>query len=341
MTRSPSSFSMLLSRHTRRREFITLVGGAAAWPLVATAQHDVVPVVGVLGSGSPSGVWMEVFAAFQQGLTDGGYIEGRNVTIEARWAEDHYDRLPTLAAELIGHRPAVIAAFATPAAKAAKAATATIPIVFVTIADPVQIGLVASLNHPGGNMTGVGQLGVEIEPKLLELLQEAVPSAAVMGQLVNPTNPNAATQSRTVQEAAQRLGVQLHALNASNASEFNPAFAKLSDLHVGALMVSQDVLFVSAAEQLATLSARYRIPAVMALREFAAAGGLMSYSPNQRNSYRQAGLYVGRILKGEKSSDLPVMQVTKFDFVINLKTAKAFGLNIPLPLLGRADEVIE
>jgi putative ABC transport system substrate-binding protein len=325
----------------RRREFIAALGGAAAWPLAATAQHDVVPVVGVLGSGSPGGLWMEMFAAFQQGLTDGGYIEGRNVTIEARWAEDHYDRLPALAAELIGHRPAVIAAFATPAAKAAKAATATIPIVFVTIADPVQIGLVASLNHPGGNMTGVGQLGVEIEPKLLELLQEAVPSAAVMGQLVNPTNPNAVTQSRTVQEAAQRLGVQLHALNASNASELNPAFAKLSDLHVGALMVSQDVLFVSEAEQLATLSARYRIPAIMALREFAAAGGLMSYSPNQRNSYRQAGLYVGRIFKGEKSSDLPVMQATKFDLVINLKTAKAFGLNIPLPLLGRADEVIE
>jgi len=324
----------------RRREFIAGLGGAAAWPLAATAQHDVVPVVGVLGSGSPGGLWMEMFAAFQQGLTDGGYIEGRNVTIETRWAEDQYNRLPTLAAELIGHRPAVIAAFATPAAKAAKAATPTIPIVFVTIADPVQIGLVASLNHPGGNMTGVGQLGVEIEPKLLELLQEAVPSADV-GQLVNPTNPNAATQSRTVQEAAQRLGVQLHALNASNASEFNPAFAKLSDLHVGALMVSQDVLFLSAAEQLATLSTHYRIPAIMALREFAAAGGLMSYSPNQRNSYRQAGLYVGRILKGEKSSDLPVMQATKFDLVINLKTAKAFGLNIPLPLLGRADEVIE
>ena len=326
----------------RRRDFIVLLGGnAAAVPLSAWAQQGAASVIGVLGSASPSGRWAEFFAAFRQGLGETGYSEGRDVTIEARWAEDHYDRLPALLAELIGRRPAVIAAFATPAAKVAKAAVTTIPIVFTTIADPVQIGLVASLNQPGGNVTGVTLLGVEVEPKLLELLYEAVPSAAVMGHLVNPTNPNAATQSRTVKEAAQRLGVELHVLNASNASDFDPAFAKLHELKVAALMVSQDVLFVAEAEQLAQLSARYRIPAITALREFVAAGGLMSYGADQRDEYRQAGVYAGRILKGEASSDLPVMQATKFTLVINLKTAKAFGLNIPLPLLGRADEIIE
>ena len=253
----------------RRREFITRIGSTvAAWPSAARAQQGAMPVVGVLGSGSPGGYWTGLFDAFRQGLSDTGFSEGRNVTIEARWAEEHYDRLPALATELIGHRPAVIAAVATPAAKAAKAAIATIPIVFVTIADPVQIGLVASLNYPGGNITGV--LGVEIGPKLLELLHEAVPSAAVLAFLVNPTNPNAATQSRTVQEAAQRLGVKLHVLNASNASDFAPAFSKLRDLHVAALMVGTDVLFVAEAEQLAALSTRYRIPAI---------GGYANLSP--------------------------------------------------------------
>jgi putative tryptophan/tyrosine transport system substrate-binding protein len=235
----------------------------------------------------------------------------------------------------------MIAAFATPAAKAAKAATTTIPIVFGTIADPVQIGLVASLNRPGGNMTGVSLLGVMVGPKLLEQLHEAVPSAAVVALLVNPTNPNAATQSRTVKEAAQRLGVQLHIINASNASDFDPTFAKMRELQVAGLMIGQDILFGNEAEQLAKLSVRYRIPAIDAQREFAAAGGLMSYGANIRDAYRQVGIYAGRILKGEKPSDLPVIQAVKFDLVINLKTAKALGLNIPLPLLGRADEVIE
>jgi putative tryptophan/tyrosine transport system substrate-binding protein len=326
----------------RRRDFIVLLGGSvAAQPLSARAQQSAAPVIGVLGSGSPSGRWGEFFAAFRQGLGETGYSEGRNVTIEARWAEDHYDRLPALAAELIGRRPAIIAAFSTPAAMAAKAAATTIPVVFTTIADPVQIGLVASLNQPGGNMTGVTLLGVEVEPKILDLLHEAVPAAAVMGYLVNPTNPNAETQSRTVQEAARRLGVQLHVLNATNASDFDPTFTRLHDLQVTALVVGQDVLFVTEAEQLVQLSARYRIPAITALREFAGAGGLMSYSADQRDAYRQAGIYAGRILKGEKPSDLPVMQAAKFALVINLKTAKALGLNIPLPLLGRADEVIE
>jgi len=326
----------------RRRAFITLLGGAgAAWPLGVMAQQSAAPIVAVLGAGSPSGFWAEMFTAFRQGLGTAGYSEGRNVTIEARWAEDQNDRLPALATELIGYRPAVLAAFATAAAKAAKSATTIVPIVFGTIADPVQIGLVSSLNHPGGNVTGVTQLGVEVGPKLLELLHEAVPSAAVMALLVNPTNPNTATESRTVQEAAQRLGVQVHVLNASTPADFDPLFAKLRDLQVAALVISQDVLFGRAAEQLGKLAVHYGIPGIYPQREFAAGGGLMSYGSDPRDAYRQMGIYAGRILKGERPSDLPVMQAAKFDLVINLKTAKAFGLNLPLPLLGRADEVIE
>jgi putative ABC transport system substrate-binding protein len=282
-----------------------------------------------------------MFTAFRQGLGTAGYSEGRNVTIETRWAEDHNDRLPALATELIGYRPAVLAAFATAAAEAAKSATTAVPVVFGTIADPVQIGLVSSLNHPGGNVTGVTQLGVEVGPKLLELLHEAVPSAAVVGLLVNPANPNATTESRTAQEAAQRLGVQVHVLNASRPVDFEPIFAKLQDLQVAALAISQDVLFGRAAEHLGKLTVQYKIPGVYPQREFAAGGGLMSYGADPRDAYRQIGIYAGRILKGERPSDLPVMQAAKFDLVINLKTAKAFGLNLPLPLLGRADEIIE
>ena len=327
----------------RRREFISVLGSAAAvWPLATYAQQGTAAsLVGILGSGSPRGYWAELFAAFRQGLGEAGYNEGRNVTIEARWAEDRYDRLPALATDLVGQRPAVIGAFATPAAKAAKAATATIPIVFVTIADPVQIGLVASLNRPGGNMTGMSQLSVEVGPKLLELLREAVPSARTMALLLNPTNPNAVTQSKTVQVAAQRLGLQLDVLNASSPGDFDLAFAKLHELQLAALMIGQDGLFGVEQEQLAKLSGDYRIPAISAQREFAAAGGLMSYGANQRDLYRQVGIYAGRILRGERPSDLPVMQAVKLDLVINLKTAKALGLNVPLPLLGRADEVIE
>jgi putative tryptophan/tyrosine transport system substrate-binding protein len=330
----------------RRRAFIAFLGGTAAacsgaWPLAARAQQSAAPVVGVLGAGSPSGFWAEMFAAFRQGLNDAGYSEDRNVTIEARWAEDQYDRLPALATVLVGQQPAVIGAFATPAAKAAKAATATIPIVFVTIADPVQIGLVASLSRPGGNMTGVSLLSVEVGPKLLELLHEAVPSARVMALVLNPTNPNASTQSNAVQAAAQRLGLQVHILDASNPGDFDLTFAKLHELQVAALMFGQDVLFVAKQEQLAKLSVRYKIPAIMAQREFVAAGGLMSYGTNEHDAYHQAGIYAARILKGERPSDLPVMRATKFDLAINLKTAKAFGVNVPLPLLGRADEVIE
>jgi putative ABC transport system substrate-binding protein len=326
----------------RRRDFIALLGGgAAAWPLSAMAQQGAAPLVGVLGSGSPGGFWGELFMAFRQGLSEVGYSENHNVTIVARWAEDHYDRLPALAADLIGHRPAVIAAFATAAANAAKAATTAIPIVFGTIADPVQIGLVTSLNRPGGNITGVSLLGVEVGPKLLELLHEALPSATILALLVNPTNPNATNQSKMLQAAAARLGVQLHMLNAANPSDFDPTFAKMRELQVAGLMIVQDILFGTEAEQLAKLSVRYRIPAIYAQREFAAAGGLMAYGADQRDQFRQVGIYTGRILKGEAPSDLPVMQATKFDLAINLNTAKGLGLNLPLPLLGRADQVIE
>ena len=326
----------------RRRDLIALLGGAAvAWPVGALGQQNAAPVVAVLGAGSPRGYWGEMFTAFGEGLGAAGYSEGRNVTIETRWAEDQNDRLPALATELIGSRPAVLAAFATAAAKAAKSATTTVPVVFGTIADPVQIGLVSSLNHPGGNVTGVTQLGVEVGPKLLELLHEAVPSAAIMALLVNPANPNTATESRTVQEAAQRLGVQLHVLNARRPADFDPLFAKLQDLQVTALVISQDVLFGSATEQLGKLAVHYKIPGIYPQREFAAAGGLMSYGADPRDAYRQVGIYAGRILKGERPSDLPVIQAAKFNLLINLKTAKAFGLNLPLPLLGRADEIIE
>jgi putative ABC transport system substrate-binding protein len=330
----------------RRRAFIVGLGSvAAAWPPATYAQQGAAPsppsLVGILGAGSPRGYWAELFTAFRQGLGETGYTEGRNVTIEARWADEQYDRLPALATDLVGQRPAVIGAFATPAAMAAKAATATIPIVFCTIADPVQIGLVASLTRPGGNITGVSLISVEVGPKLLELMHEAVPSAKAVALLLNPTNPNAITQSKTVQAAAQRLGLQLHVLDASRPGDFDSVFAKLHELQVGALMIGQDVLFGAEQEQLAKLSGDYRIPTISAQREFAAAGGLMSYGANQRDEYRQAGTYAGRILKGDRPSDLPVIRAVKVDLVINLKAAKALGLNISLPLLGRADEVIE
>jgi putative ABC transport system substrate-binding protein len=325
----------------KRRAFITLIGGAAAaWPLAARAQRSALPVIGLLGSATAS-EWTLNVGAFHQGLRDAGYVEDRNVAIEARWANSQYDRLPAMAAELVQRQVTVIAAFSTPSAHAAKAATSTIPIVFTTNRDPVQIGLVASLNRPGGNMTGATNLAVEAGPKLLELLHQAVPTAKIMAVLVNPTNSNTETLSRSLQAAAGTLGLQLHVLNASTERDFDTVFATLRQMKADGLMVVSDVFFTTQSRQLATLTIRHAVPAIFQDREFAAAGGLMSYTGSITDSYRQAGVYTGRILKGEKPADLPVVLATKFELIINLKTARALGLSVPLPLLGLADEVIE
>ena len=327
-----------MSDRIRRRDFIILAGGGATvWPLAAQAQVAM-PVIGFLAAGSSKGD-EQIAAALFKGLAETGYEDGKNVRIEYRWADNQYERLPSMAADLVRQKVAVIAATTTPAAKAAKEATTTIPIVFTTISDPVQIGFVASLNRPGGNVTGVTLLSVEVGPKLLELLRGAAPSATVMGLLVNPTNPNAESQAKNTQAAALRLGLQLQVLNASAESEFDAAFVKLRELRVGGLIIGQDVLFNTKSAQLAALTVRHAIPAIALVREFAIAGGLISYGASRLDSWRQAGIYVGRILKGEKPSELPVMQPTKFELMVNLKTAKALGLN--LPYVGLADEVIE
>jgi ABC-type uncharacterized transport system substrate-binding protein len=324
----------------KRRELITFLGGAAAaWPLAAHAQQPALPVIGLLGSATAS-EWTPYVGAFHQGLGDAGYVENRNVAIEARWANGQYDRLPAMAAELVQLRVTVIVAFSTPAAHAAKAATTTIPVVFTTNRDPVQIGLVASLNRPGGNMTGSTDLDVEVGPKVLELLHEAVPTARIMALLVNPTNYTE-TQSRSLQVAARTFGLQLHVLNASTERDFDTVFATLRQMSADGLIVVSDVFFNTQSRKLATLTIRHAVPAISQDRAFAAAGGLMSYSGSITDSYRQAGIYTGRILKGEKPGDLPVVQATKVELIINLKTAKALGLNIPNTLIGRADEVIE
>jgi putative ABC transport system substrate-binding protein len=325
----------------KRREFIALLGGVATWPLTADAQSSGMPVIGVLNATTAGGVWVPLEAAFRQGLSDTGYAVGRNVRIEGRWAEGQYDRLPALAAELTQHGVAAIVAFTTPAAQAAKAATATIPIVFTTISNPVQIGLVASLNRPGGNLTGVTGLAVEVGPKSLELLHSAVPSAKSMALLINPRNPNADAQSKNLQTAAQRLGLQLHFLNAITPSDFDAAFAKVHELKANALMIAQDVVFNTQTAKLAELALRYAIPAIYPTRDFAEAGGLMSYGTDLRDAYRQAGAYAGRILKGERPADLPVIQASKFELIINLKTAKTIGLTLSPDMLSIADEVIE
>jgi putative tryptophan/tyrosine transport system substrate-binding protein len=324
-----------------RREFIALIGGATAWPLAARAQSSSVPMIGILNPTTAGGVWLPLEAAFRQGLSDTGYTEGRNIKIEGRWADSQYDRLPALASELTQHGVAAIAAFTTPAAQAAKAATATIPIVFTTISDPVQIGLVASLNRPGGNLTGVSVLAVEVGPKLLQLLHAAVPSAKSMGLLINPRNPNADAQSKNLQTAAQRLALQLHVLNASTQDDIDPVFARVHEIKANALMIAQDALFNTQTGKLADLSVRYAMPAIYPNRDFAEAGGLMSYGTDLRDAYRQAGIYAGRILKGEKPADLPVIQASKFELVINLKTARTIGLTLSPDMVSIADEVIE
>jgi putative ABC transport system substrate-binding protein len=325
----------------RRREFITLLGGAATvWPLAARAQQSAMPVIGFLNSASPA-PYARMATAFRQGLSEAGYIEGRNAAIEYRWANGQYDLMPALAADLVRRQVTVIATGGIPAVLAAKAATTTIPIVFSTAANPVDVGLVASLNRPGGNLTGVTNVAVELGPKQLELMHEMVPKATVIALLVNPTNPNAETQSRDLQAAARTLGLELHVLHASTERELDTVFAHLADLQTGGLVIGTDPFFTSRSEQLAALTLRYAVPTIYQFRQFAAAGGLMSYGGGFTEGYRLVGVYTGRILKGEKPADLPVQQSTKVELIINLKTAKALGLTVPLPLLGRADEVIE
>jgi len=324
------------------RDFIRLLGGAAAaWPLAVRAQRPGVPVVGFLVSNSAASV-ADSLPSIRQGLADQGYREGRNVAIEYRYADLAFDRLPAMAADLVQRRVAVIVATTTVAALAAKAATATIPIVFETAADPVQVGLVSSLSRPSGNLTGVTQLTVGLVPKALELLHELVPAARIMAVLVNPADAALAeTETKDTLAAARTLGLDLHVLKASTEQEFDAAFADAAQLRAGGLVIATSALFTSHSSQLAALAARHAVPAVYKGREFAAAGGLMSYGSDITDSYRIAGVYTGRILRGDKPADLPVQQATKVELIVNLKTAKALGINVPNTLVGRADEVIE
>jgi putative ABC transport system substrate-binding protein len=327
----------------RRRDFITLIGCAVAtWPLTARAQQSPMPVIGYVGAQSPE-QWAGRVRAFRQGLSEAGFVEGQNVMIEFRWAGDRYDRYPALIADLVARKVAVITTpGSTPAIVAAKAATTTIPIVFLTAADPVQAGFVVSLNRPGGNLTGVTALSLELSSKQLELLHEFAPTARSMALLVNPTNAVLAeTQSKDLAATAQKLGLGLHILRASAEREFEDVFAAIAKLGIGGLVIGGETLFTSGSKELAALALRNRVPAIYQFREFAAAGGLMSYGASLSDTHRLAGVYTGRILKGEKPADLPVEQATKFELVLNLKTAKSFGLDPPTSLVNRADEVIE
>jgi putative ABC transport system substrate-binding protein len=327
----------------RRREFIALIGGVAvASPLSARAQQPAMPVIGFLGSASPDSYSIRL-RVFREGLKEAGYVEGENVKIEYRWAGAQNDLLPMLAADLVQHQVTVIvAASGTPGALAARAATATIPIVFAVGVDPVKEGFVASLSQPGGNLTGVTNLNVEIGPKRLELMHTVVPAAMHFGVLVDPTGADLAnTFVRSVQTAAEKLGLQIHVLNASNERDFNLAFDALAQLHADALIIGPSTFFAARGEQLGALALRHAVPAIFQYGQFARAGGLLSYGTDETEYYHLVGLYTGRILKGEKPGDLPVQQSAKVELIINLKTAKALGIAIPLSLLGRADEVIE
>jgi putative ABC transport system substrate-binding protein len=324
----------------RRREFITLFGGAAAaWSLAARAQQPAMPVIGFL-NGASAESWAPFVSTFRQGLGETGFAEGKNVAIEYRWADEQYDRLPALAADLVRRQPSVIVANHVSAA-AAKAATATIPIVFTTAVDPVQLGLVASLARPRGNLTGVTTLNVELVPKRLELLHELSPTATSLALLVNPTNSDAETVASDTRAAARALGLDLHVVEASTDRDLETAFASLAQRRVGGLVIAPDPFFVSRIKPLAALALQRALPAAFEFRQFTAAGGLMSYGGSLADSYRLAGIYAGRILKGEKPADLPVQQSTKVELFLNLKTAKALGITIPLPLSGRADEIFE
>jgi putative tryptophan/tyrosine transport system substrate-binding protein len=325
----------------RRREFITLLGGAAAaWPFTVRAQQPAMPMVGFLGAGSAAPDAWRV-AAFRQGLNESGYVEGRNLVIEFRWADGDYDRLPQLAAELISRSVAVIFAGQLPATLAAKAATSKIPIIFANGNDPVEFGLVASLSRPGGNITGVSVLVNMLAAKHLELLHEMVPKAVLVGLLVNWGNPNVEVDRRELEAAANVLGQKLVVLEASTPEAIEAAFATLVQKRADALFIHADAFFASRYKQLAALTARYAIPTVFHLRDFVMAGGLMSYGADLADGHRQAGIYAGRILNGEKPADLPVQQSVKVELVINVKTAKSLGLIVPMSLLGRADEMIE
>jgi putative ABC transport system substrate-binding protein len=325
-----------------RREFIAALGGATVWPLVARAQPSAVPTIGILYAASSEGSANNV-AAFRKGLSETGFVEGRNVAIEYRWAENQNDRLPALAADLVRRRVTVIAApGSTPAALAAHAATATIPIVFGIAADPVQLGFVASLSRPSGNMTGVSTVALELGAKRLELLHEMVPAATTMALLVNPTSPALSEPTtRDLQAAARVLGLNIHVLHASTELDFENVFTTIAQLRAGALVIGADALFTGQANQLGALALRHRVPAIYQYPEFTAAGGLMSYGGSIRDTYHRVGVYVGRILKGEKPAELPVEWSMKVELIINLKTAKALDLTVPLTLLARAEEVIE
>jgi putative tryptophan/tyrosine transport system substrate-binding protein len=325
----------------RRREFITVfAGAAAAWPLAARAQQPAMPVVGFLSQYSPE-KFAHIVEAVRRGLKEAGYVEGQNVAIEYRWAEGHYDRLSALAADLVRHQVTVIIAGGNVTAQAAKSATGTIPIVFTSGADPVTSGLVASLSRPGANLTGASLIAAEMSVKRLELIRDLLPHARSVTMIINPNYPEAEAEIAEVEAAGRLIGMQIQRVTASNERDLDAAFAMIGQRRVDAVVVGVDGFFISRNELLATLALRHAVPAIFQAREFVAAGGLMSYAASLTDAYRQAGVYAGRVLKGDKPADLPVVQPTKFEFVINLKTAKALGLTFPPSFHLRADEVIE